>query len=130
MYIRCGTLLLVPVLWGLLSGCPSKEQPLPTPEAPATPAGPRRLAIHVSSKGFVPAKIAARAGEPLVLSFTYDKSAGECGREVLIPVTDPPIRKELQADQPVEVALTLPSDKKELVFTCGMKMFRGVLVLQ
>lgn len=102
------------------------------PEAPAgprgTPEAPRSVEVKVSSQGFTPARIKGQPGETLRLRFRYDPSAGECGREVVLPSQN--VRVTLTEQQPVEVALSLPSQKGEVGFTCGMNMLRGAIVVE
>lgn len=118
-------LLLIWLCVGLLSGC-RNERPA-APVTPGRPGAPRRVEISVSNQGYTPTQIAGQPGEPLVLVFRYDTSAGECGKEVLLPDQ----RKiELSPEHPVEVALTLPPKKGRLDFTCGMQMLRGTLVVE
>jgi plastocyanin domain-containing protein len=116
-----------------LAGCnkpaPPPEQ-APPPQAGSPQGGPRRVDVKVSNLGYTPARIPARPGESLVLVFRYDPSAGACGKEVVVPSGNEVIKRELTADKPVEIALTLPADKKEITFTCGMNMLTGKIVLQ
>lgn len=119
-----------------LAGCnkpasqPAPPEQAPPPQAAPPQAGPRRVEIKVSNLGYTPARVPARPGESLVLVFRYDPSAGACGREVLVPSGTEVVKRELTADKPVEIALTLPTDKKEVTFTCGMNMLTGKIVLQ
>ena len=62
----------------------------------------------------------------LTLAFHYEASAGECGREVLVPGQP---KLSLTADKVSEVAVRLPP-KGELTFTCGMNMLTGTLIVQ
>lgn len=95
---------------------------------PGTPQAPRKVAVQVSNQGFTPARIAGRPGESLVLVFSYNKSAGECGREVVLPAQN--LRATLSEDKPSELALTLPTGTGEVTFTCGMNMLRGAIILE
>jgi plastocyanin domain-containing protein len=106
-------------------GC-SKQEPALGPVG--TPASPRRVELSVSNQGFKPARIRGRPGESVTLVVRYDKSAGECGREVVLPAQK--IRVALSEQQPTEIALTLPRDKGEVGFTCGMDMLRGAIVVE
>ena len=40
------------------------------------------------------------------------------------------VRTTLSPDKPVEVPLTLPPDRGEVGFTCGMGMLRGAIVVR
>ena len=118
------TLLLIAftTVTALGSGCRKSEPP------PAAASGPRHIDITVSNQGFTPPRIVGRPGENLTLSFRYEKSAGECGREVVLPSQN--IKKTLTEDQPTEIALHLPQEKGEVTFTCGMNMLRGAIVVE
>lgn len=107
------------------TGC-RKQEPALGPVG--TPQSPRRVEITVSNQGFKPARIRGRPGESLTLVVRYDKSAGECGREVVLPAQK--VRVTLTEQQPAEIALTLPSTQGEVSFTCGMDMLRGAIVVE
>jgi len=113
-------------LTGLGGGCRKAEAP--TVITPGTPAAPRRVEVTVSNQGFTPARIPGRPGESLTLVFRYQKSAGECGREVLVPGQN--VHVTLSEDKPVEVVMSLPATKGEVGFTCGMNMLRGAVVVE
>ncbi len=117
-------LLVVGLLGGLTDlGC-RKEAPI----QPGTSAAPRHVDVTVSNQGFTPARIPAKPGESLTLVFRYQKSAGECGREVVVPTQN--VHVTLTEDKPVEVALTLPANKSEIGFACGMNMLHGAVVIE
>ena len=107
-------------------GCKKAEAPAVI--QPGTPAAPRRVAVTVSNQGFTPARVPGKPGESLTLVFHYQKSAGECGREVVVPGHN--VHVTLAEDKPVEVALTLPATTGEVGFTCGMNMLRGAVVIE
>ena len=110
---------------GLLSsGCRKAEPPI----QPGTPSAPRRVEVTVSNQGFTPARIVGKPAESLTLVFRYQKSAGECGREVVLPAQN--VHVTLSEGQPTEVALTLPTTKGEVSFTCGMNMLRGAVLIE
>lgn len=112
------------VVSALASGCRKSESAVPA----AAGNGPRRIEVTVSNQGFTPPRVVGRPGEDLTLSFRYDKSAGECGREVVLPAQN--IKKTLTGDNPTEIALHLPQEKGEVTFTCGMNMLRGAIVVE
>ncbi|MCS6913026.1 MAG: cupredoxin domain-containing protein [Myxococcales bacterium] len=126
------TPLLLSILVGSLLGAAActrrAEEPEPPPPAPD--GAPRRVEVRVSNMGYTPARIVGRPGERLQLVFHYDQSAGECGREVLLPPTAAPRRLTLSAQRPSESTVTLPPSRGELTFTCGMNMLRGTLVVR
>lgn len=117
------TALLIAV--GLGGGC---KRPAPTLGPRGTPEAPRLVEVKVSNQGFTPARIKAQPGESLRLLFRYDPSAGECGREVVLPSER--VRVTLSEQQPTEIALNLPSQAGEVGFTCGMNMLRGAIVVE
>jgi len=82
--------------------------------------------VKVSSGGFEPATIQAKAGQPLKLAF-YRPDAANCAREVVFPGIG--IRKELPVGQTVVVDIT-PSKTGPLAFECGMKMLKGTLIVK
>jgi hypothetical protein len=92
-----------------------------TPHAP-----PGSILIDVSSSGFEPASITARAGQPLKLAF-FRIDAANCAREVVFPAFG--IRKELPPGQTVVFDVT-PPKSGVFSFECGMKMLRGSLVVR
>ena len=76
---------------------------------------------------YKPDRITGKPGEPLTLIFHWSNEAGECGHELLLPDN----RKVVLNDgKPTEVAITMPADKKELGFTCGMNMLKGTLIVE
>lgn len=109
-------------LVGGVGGCRKSEPP------PVVQSGQRRVEIVVSNQGFSPARIVGRPGEGLALTVRYDKSAGECGRQIVFPSQN--IKKTLSDTEPVEIALRLPPEKGEVTFTCGMNMLRGAIVVE
>lgn len=91
---------------------------------PSAPTG--AVLVNVSSSGFAPAQIPAKAGQPLKLAF-YRPDAANCAREVVFPALG--IRKELPPGQTVVVDLT-PTKSGPLGFECGMKMLKGQLIVK
>lgn len=87
---------------------------------------PARQEIQVGSSGFEPARVPARAGQEVVLVFTRTTDR-TCATEVVIPSENRTVA--LPLNQPVEVKIT-PREKGEIAFTCGMKMFQGVVNVQ
>ncbi len=133
--------LIIPLLAGLaLGGCKDKSKTdtaappaavepaaATAPTAAAQPTGGRRIDIDVGKFAYKPDRITGKPGEPITLVFHYSKESGECGHELLLPDD----RKfVLDTEKPTEVAITMPADKKELGFTCGMRMLKGTLVVE
>jgi plastocyanin domain-containing protein len=97
-------------------------------EAPPPSADPSdgRVEIRVEADGYHPARVEARAGEPITLVFTRTTDSA-CAEELVIAAHD--IRRDLPKDQPVEVTFT-PAETGEVTFACGMDMLRGTLVVR
>jgi hypothetical protein len=107
----------------LLTGCP-KQAPPPAPAAPPAAAATKyapRVEVAVTGGGFVPARIPARAGQPLTLVITR-KTDQTCAREIVFQGQDG--KTELPLDKPVEVTYT-PKASGEVKFGCGMGMMVG-----
>jgi hypothetical protein len=82
--------------------------------------------VAITEKGFMPQEIQYKTGKPLKLSFirVSDKS---CGSEVVFEQLG--IRKQLPFGEPV--IIEIPTDKEGVInFTCGMKMFKGKIIIQ
>jgi Cupredoxin-like domain len=94
--------------------------------AQVEPAGAktgRRIPIKVDNKGYHPPSAPASAGEKLLLSFTLAEDS-ECARQVIVDgkTTD------LVLNKAVDIPTTMPANG-DLIFTCGMKMFEGRVVV-
>ncbi len=98
------------------------------PTAVGTAESPRRVDITVSNLGYTPSSISGRPGEPLRLIFHYEPSAGECGHEVMLPKQN--LKVVLSEKQPVEIPLTLPMDRGEVEWSCGMGMLHGKIIVE
>ena len=115
---------------------PAKPAPIPAPvpppmPVPAPPARPvsTRVEIAVTPRGFEPARIVIKRGQPMVLAFTR-KTDATCAKSVVIDMGDgAKVTKDLPLDQPVEVAATF-AKAGELRYACAMDMVHGVLVVQ
>lgn len=91
------------------------------------PAGDaQETKVLVTEKGYEPAKLTVRAGQPERITFvrTTDKT---CGTEVVFPSLN--IRRPLPLNQPVVIEFT-PRDSSDIGFVCGMNMLRGTVVVQ
>ncbi len=97
----------------------------PTPVAKASADGIRHVAVHVTKDGYEPARIAGKPNEKLVLDVTREQ-AGECLEHVVMPD-----KRDiaLPLDKMVEIPVTVPAGG-EVTFTCGMNMFKGVIVAE
>jgi hypothetical protein len=94
------------------------------PQITQAPSG--ATLIKVSSAGYEPARIQAKAGQPLKLAF-FRVDAENCGRLVKFPSLG--IERELPPGQTVVIEVT-PHKSGPLSFSCGMNMMRGELIVQ
>jgi hypothetical protein len=93
---------------------------------PITQASSGATLIKVSSAGYEPARIQAKAGQPLKLAF-FRVDAQNCGRLVKFPSLG--IERELPPGQTVVIEVT-PRKSGALTFSCGMNMMHGELLVQ
>jgi len=86
----------------------------------------QKAQVAVTQKGYQPASLMLRAGVPARITFTR-KTDATCATEVVFP--DDKVTKPLPLNKPVVVAFT-PKKKGTYAFTCGMKMFKGKVVVR
>ena len=87
----------------------------------------RLIEMAVTEEGYVPARLTAVRGQPLLLRITR-KTDSTCAVDLLIADTD--INVKLPLNEPVEVAWT-PNRSGEIKFGCSMdKMISGVLLVE
>ncbi|ABC79902.1 cupredoxin domain-containing protein [Anaeromyxobacter dehalogenans] len=79
--------------------------------------------VTVTKNGYEPWRIEARAGRPLTLVMTRVTDE-TCATEIVIP--DLGMNVPLPLNETVMVRL-VPQKTGELRFSCGMKMFQGVI---
>jgi plastocyanin domain-containing protein len=115
---RANGVLTVPFVLRVVAGA---GQVIQVPQAPSG-----ATLIKVSSAGYEPQRIAARAGWPLKLAF-FRVDAQNCGRVVRFP--DLGIERELPPGQIVVIEAT-PQKSGVLAFSCGMNMMKGELLVQ
>lgn len=85
----------------------------------------RTVKITVDKNGFSPSAIEVEAGHKLNLVFNRtDKN--NCGNVVVFPKLK--IRRNLPVGKDVIVSFT-PREAGSITFTCGMKMYKGSLVV-
>jgi plastocyanin domain-containing protein len=84
------------------------------------------IPISVTSEGFVPAEVKAKAGQPVKLVVTR-KVERTCATEIVIK--DFKINKPLPLNQAVEVELT-PVKPGKVRFACGMDMIAGTILVE
>jgi hypothetical protein len=118
---RDGRVIIVPFVLKVAEAAPGAA----SAEAPAAfPADAIR--INVTASGYEPSQISVKRGQPVKLAF-FRTDAQNCAGTVVFPQFN--ISRELPTGQPVIIELT-PGDAGELSFTCGMGMYRGVLVVE
>lgn len=93
-------------------------------QVPHVPSG--AILVNVGSGGFDPARIPARAGQPLKLAF-FRADAQNCASSVVFPTLG--IQRDLPPGATVVVDVT-PRKSGSLGFSCGMKMIHGELLVQ
>ena len=90
--------------------------------------GPRvqKFTVKITERGFEPLSLTLRRGVQARITFirTTDQT---CAKEIVL--RDFGIKRDLPLNQPVVVTLT-PNKKSEFIFTCGMDMMRGKLIVQ
>jgi plastocyanin domain-containing protein len=123
-------------------GRPQPESRSPNPElvtAPGASAAQEREAarakqddtevqkvkVILGAEGYQPASFNLRQGVPARIEFVRQVE-GACGEEIIIPEYG--IKRELPLNKSVEVEFT-PDKAGEYVFTCGMNMLRGKIVV-
>lgn len=87
---------------------------------------PQRLTVKITQRGFEPDTLKLRRGVQARITFlrTTDQT---CATEIVL--RDFGIRRSLPLNQPVVITLT-PNKRGEFIFTCGMNMMRGKLIVQ
>lgn len=107
---------------------PSREgskAPESTAAGAASPAGSlpapaQELEVTVE-KGYRPARLTARAGSPMRVTFLRNETSG-CSKEVVFPGLG--IRRALPTGEKVSIDLP-PQPAGVVPFTCGMGMMKG-----
>jgi plastocyanin domain-containing protein len=93
--------------------------------ASSTPAGIQEAAVIVE-KGYQPGRVIVEAGQRVRLHFQRHNSS-KCFDKLLLP--DFNLAVDLAPNQTTTVEFT-PKAPGEYEFTCGMKMYRGVIEVQ
>ena len=76
--------------------------------------------------GYTPDRIEVTAGEPVKLNF-YRQDASSCLEQVLLPDFNKALDLTLNETTSVEI---VPERSGEYTFTCGMNMYRGVVIVE
>lgn len=74
--------------------------------------------------GYTPDRIEVTAGEPVKLNF-YRQDPSNCLSKVLLPDFNKAL--DLTLNQTISVEI-VPEKPGEYIFTCGMNMYRGVII--
>ena len=97
------------------------------PEVQAAPkparAAAQTIAVSVTSDGFVPAEVTAKAGQPLTLVVTRQVER-TCVTDIVMK--DLGVNQPLPFGKPVTITVT-PKKPGSYRFACGMDMIAGVL---
>ena len=123
-YFALSTLLVA-----LAGGACSRSQPVgeaerKAPEASASVSN--RIAIEVTSDGFVPSHARVHVGQPVTLVVTR-KLERTCATDIV--VKDYGVNQPLPQNQPVEVTFT-PTTPGPIRYACAMNMVAGELVAE
>ncbi len=96
---------------------------------PVAVAGAKRVAIEVTDAGYVPERIEIEHGVALTLVFTR-KSENTCATDVHFVMPD---GSRIDEQLPLGVAVEIPirvEKPGEIVYTCGMNMNHGTIVVK
>jgi plastocyanin domain-containing protein len=86
----------------------------------------QRARVEITEQGYKPASIKLRKGIPARVTFLR-KTDATCAKEVVISAYG--INRNLPLNEAVVVAFT-PNKTGEFIFTCGMNMMRGKLIVK
>ncbi|HMF40657.1 MAG TPA: cupredoxin domain-containing protein [Polyangia bacterium] len=126
--ITLKTKLLVPVtvlaltLAGLAAGARAAGDK--KTDAPAADA--KKIDIAITEKGFEPATIDVKKGQPVELVFTR-KTDHTCIKEVVLDTGSSKVQKPLPLNTPVAIKTKFA---KPGTYVCGMNMFSGTVKVQ
>jgi plastocyanin domain-containing protein len=91
-----------------------------------TEAGPARVTITVTEKGYEPEVVTVAAGQPVTLVVTRT-TAQTCATEIVM--AEHGINQPLPLGQSVEITFT-PTQAGELTYACAMDMYKGKIVVK
>lgn len=111
-------LLILAVAGLALAGCSAAERPAAKADG--------AIAIAVTEKGFEPAEVTVRKGEPVTLVVTR-KTDRTCATEFVMK--DAKIDQPLPLGQAVTISFT-PGEEGEMRFACSMDMVAGRVVVR
>jgi YHS domain-containing protein/plastocyanin len=107
---------LVQDLWGKSAPAPRR----------AAGTGPVQKATIVIDGEFQPSQVAVKAGQPVALTFLRKEKTG-CGDTVLFPTLG--LKRSLKPGESATITFT-PAKNGTIGFTCGMKMYRGEILVK
>lgn len=90
------------------------------------PARERRVVMTVTKKGFEPASVRVKAGQPLKLVVTR-RTNSTCATEIVLK--DYGIHQALPLNKPVEIRFT-PRTEGTIRYACAMDMIAGELIVR
>lgn len=82
--------------------------------------------VEITEQGFTPSSIKLKRGVPARITFLR-KTDATCAKEVVISAYN--INQKLPLNEAVVITFT-PDKTGEFIFTCGMNMMRGKLIVQ
>lgn len=115
-YQQAGEVITVPFVLHVAGAAQPKHAVTGIPED--------AVRIRVTQHGYDPARIEIPADQPVTLAFTRDETPN-CGAEVVFPSLG--VRQALPLSATVLIKLPAQS-AGEIAFSCGMGMFRGMVV--
>ena len=105
--------------WCAVSFCDNTEELLGANVKPATD-----LNIEISSAGYTPNELTAKAGADIKLHLKNDGGGG-CAQAFTIPSLG--VQKVVSIGQTDTVVFKAPNEKTDIAFMCSMGMYRGVI---
>lgn len=118
-----GALLAGTGAYAQCSGC-GGNKPQTTGQT-KTDKGVQKATVVIDG-GYTPSSITAKVGTPLELTFVRKEKQG-CGGDVVFKSLN--IRKSVASGGKIVIKFT-PKKGGEIVFTCGMGMYRGKVVVK
>ena len=117
----CAIFILTAACWSAVRGI-SRIEPKLDGQKESTI---QSVTVQVTEKGYQPSSFKLQRDVPARLTFVRE-TEDNCGKELVIPEYG--IKRSLPLNQPVTVEFT-PHKSGEFVFTCGMRMMRGKIIV-
>lgn len=105
--------------WCTVSFCDNTPEPSVANTKPAT-----NLNIEISSAGYTPNELTAKAGADITIHLKNDGGGG-CAQAFTIPSLG--VQKVVTTGQTDTVTFKAPNEKTDIAFMCSMGMYRGVI---